>query len=170
MHIRKILYRMKPFQKLLLATTLVVSLTNCASMMENYRAQTCNENAGYERGMNDAREDKPMNSQFAQPCGAEIQAVVMRGYRGGYSAGMSSKNPPAPANSLININIGGASSDPSNQANPRAYFCSFEVFMTKFEEFGPTDLETRQSVVNKCTAQYASMHCNADKVLCRKNQ
>ena len=51
--------------KLVIGILFVAMLSACSSMMENYKARVCNEEGGYEQGMNAAKSGKPMNQEFA---------------------------------------------------------------------------------------------------------
>ncbi|HLE00549.1 MAG TPA: hypothetical protein VJB59_09830 [Bdellovibrionota bacterium] len=131
-------------------------------MMESYREQMCNEEAGYQQGMNDARDDKPMNMEFAGSCDSADQNKILHAYRTGYDSGLSSVSRQKPA-SIININLG---TTPGPEQ--RSYYCEVEAFASKFSAFGPTKLEATQNVQAQCTARYNEMHCS--DVKCRHNR
>lgn len=72
------------FIQLLCFLTATAILSSCAA----YRAQNCSENAGYEKGMNDAKMGRLMAmGQFAAMCpGGDVEAA-QRGYKAGFEAG-----------------------------------------------------------------------------------
>lgn len=56
-------------------------LTGCAA----FHAQNCTENAGFEKGMNDAKMGRLMAmGQFAAICPMKDVEAAQRGYRSGY--------------------------------------------------------------------------------------
>ena len=71
----------------LILITLTLSFSGCAAMMASYREAYCNYDGAYKAGMNDSRQGKEMNVQFAHPCNASVRATAERGYREGYTNG-----------------------------------------------------------------------------------
>ena len=79
-------------------------LSSCAGMMEDYKANTCNYNGGYEKGVNDAQSGTPSQTQkVTYYCDANAKDETARGYREGY---MTIKQTPQ-----ININTMGRSNN-----------------------------------------------------------
>jgi hypothetical protein len=156
---------MKTFSLLILTSALF--LVSCASMQQAWVDQNCQQEAAYEKGMNDARSGAPMNSQNFAACPVEGRNVVLAGYNQGYTAGLSSVQqtttgaPPA----FINVNLGGS---PAQDINPRAWYCKMKAFTDEFESFAPTQLEAINRVTDQCRAKYDPMFCKDSA--CRLNQ
>jgi hypothetical protein len=56
-------------------------------------------------------------------------------------------------------------------ANPRAFYCSIEVFTHKYEAYGPTMTETRSNLAQTCEAKENSdFFCKEDKMKCKRNK
>ena len=65
-------------------------LSGCAQMKELYRQNYCHYDGAYSKGMNDARDGKPMYEGVAYLCDEGIKSEVERGYREGYTEGSRS--------------------------------------------------------------------------------
>jgi hypothetical protein len=51
--------------------------------------ELCNEQAGYEIGMQDGRKNENMNSSFASRCREDLRILAEKGYKSGYSEGQN---------------------------------------------------------------------------------
>jgi hypothetical protein len=127
-------------------------ITGCASMMESWRAQSCNAEAALEQGMNDARSGRQMNSQYLAPCPAESQTALKESYKQGYLTGIESGK-----DNSIHIQIGGNSA-------PR-FRCELKVFFDVFSGEGHTEGQAREKALAACREKY-TIHCNG--VQCTK--
>ncbi len=115
--------------------------------------ELCNEQAGYELGLQDGKKNLVMNSSFASRCREDLKALAVKGYTAGYKEGqveykeelkvfkemqedkVVNAEPKVvmpqtqPVNSkTININIGGnqtvgGSPTQNNTPNPKAFYC-----------------------------------------------
>lgn len=128
----------------------LLSVTGCASMMKTYKAQVCNSNGGYQQGMNDARDGKPMDQSFSQVCDEAQRTQAINGYHKGYKDGLDSVKKTAPSTE-INVNIG------NNSA--KRYYCEIHPFTTTISSWGSTELEARMKVKHKCMQTYNEMFC-----------
>jgi len=58
-----------------------------------------------------------------------------------------------------------------NQGNPKAFYCSVEVFTRKYDSFGPTLVEAKASLSKTCTEKENSdFFCKENKMKCKRNQ
>lgn len=162
-------------------------LPGCASEPRRFDPDLCNKNAAYETGYNDGRWGyKEMDSAFLNRCREDLRDQAQAGYKDGfdkahkefleqkkkedaaaaapaYSPGPYQQNAPN-----VNINIGGSQSiGGQGHGYSRAWYCTAEAFMKKFEAFGPTQIEARRAAIAQCTRQYNQMHCN--DVQCQPN-
>jgi hypothetical protein len=137
----------------------LIGLTGCAGMQQAYQEQVCNDNGGYSQGMNDARQNKPMDQFFGQSCDAGSRDAAKNGYRRGYQEGLASVQTETPS-TLINVNIGGSAS-----TNKR-FYCEAHAFTKTFSAWGQTELEGRVNAKNKCMESYNEMHC--EDIVCRQ--
>lgn len=135
---------------------------SCAGLQEQAVKTYCNPEGGYQKGINDAREQKPMNNGFVQMCSDDVKGSVQTAYREGYTKGLELNKESTPQ-SVINVNFGSGSGTTSS----RAYFCEGHAFTQTFKSFGPTELEARENVKTQCQAQYHEMHCG--NINCRRN-
>ena len=66
---------------------MLMGLSSCAAIRENWRQETCSYDGSYEMGMNEARRGEEMNSHFVNQCPEPTRAEAKRGYREGFAAG-----------------------------------------------------------------------------------
>ncbi len=134
-------------KKIILALAFT-SIAGCASIQKAYEEQVCNTNGGFQQGMNDARDGKPMDSSFGSGCENGREAAL-QGYREGYQSGLAHLQSQRPTE--INVNFGGA---------PRKkYFCEIHAFTQTYSAWGATELEAREEAKKQCTKHYNPMHC-----------
>lgn len=135
--------------------TLVLVLSSCAGMEESYRNEVCHREKGYEQGMNDGLEGKPMNSGFASVCDPDTRREVSRGYREGYEAALKSSESGGDNIVVkvpgIDIRVG--------QGKEKSWVCEVSAFGTTFSGFGPTRGQAAQDARNKCSGNHNAMHC-----------
>jgi hypothetical protein len=131
------------------------AFSSCAAMQQSYQDNYCNQSAGYERGVNDAREGRPMDSSFFMSCQPGSKEAAIAGYQNGYGAGIASI-PPQPTQ--INVNVGGAPAWGPVGGERRAY-CEIHAFTNTFSAWGPNELEAQVRAKEKCKQQYNEMHC-----------
>ncbi len=67
--------------------SILMGLSSCAAIRENWLQETCNYDGSYEMGMNEARRGEEMNSYFIKQCPPATRAEAKRGYREGFAAG-----------------------------------------------------------------------------------
>lgn len=144
----------------LILTLLMFGITSCASMRMAYQNEVCNENGGYQRGMNDARAGNAMDQSFADGCEGESLEVARTGYRKGFNAGLASLKAEQP-DTVINVNI-----DPEGSSSQKRVYCEVKAFTDVFSAWGATELEAKISSQKKCEARHDPMHC--DVVTCRQ--
>lgn len=158
-------------------------LAGCATPQPRaFDPDLCNKNAAYEAGFNDGRWGYTgMNSEFLNRCREDLREQAQQGYKDGFEKGRQEfreaqnqkkagvvipSGTPDRGGTNININIGGNPSTGGTN-NAKAWYCKTEAFMKKFDAYGPTQLEARQSAVAICRARYHEMHC--DNVECQPN-
>lgn len=117
----------------------------------------CNRDKGYEQGMNDGMEGKPMNSGFASVCDPDTRREVSRGYREGYEAATKQNNDGEDGDHIVvkvpgmDIRVG--------QGKQKSWVCEVQAFGTTYSGFGPTRGQAAQDARNKCSGAHNSMHC-----------
>lgn len=139
---------------ILTLTLSAILLTSCATM----HAQNCTENAGYEKGMNDAKMGRMMSmGQFAVFCSGDDVTSTQKGYRAGYEAGQK--------------NQGGAQLNLSFQNGKLglvgAYSCQITYRNETFSDQASTETEARNNVLKKCRNKLPS--CAESSISCSKN-
>ena len=148
---------------MILMALALIGTAGCASLQQAYQNQYCNENGGFEKGMNDARSDLPMNSNFFGSCTPESQTSAQNGYRSGYAQGLAARASETPG-TQINVNLGnGSVSDGGSYGH--TYYCEIHAFTETFAAWGATELEAQVDAKAKCTRQYHEMHCG--QISCR---
>ena len=155
----------------------------------------CSRQGGFDKGFNDGRAAKPMNSRFAHYCQMENREEIERAYHDGYLSargGDSNKAvvavPSAPSNggssnqsgnnTAVNINIGGvqttggvappAATAPSQ--NSKAYYCKVTRFFDTFDAFGATQVEARKTAIDACVVKNNFRDQCEQGVECQKNE
>jgi len=141
---------MKNVSMLILAAAL---LAGCAV----FKAQNCGENAGYQKGVNDARAGRMMGMEnFSLICDKESVAQAEKGYREGYKSGNDK---------------GGARMDVSFQGGKLglvgAYACKADFSGESFSDNAGTEDQARAGALAKCRAKYSA--CPDTAVACSKN-
>ncbi|MEW6058063.1 MAG: hypothetical protein AB1540_15760 [Bdellovibrionota bacterium] len=193
---------MKSLKTSLALSVISLAVLSCAQPQvqpehdDQFDADLCSEQMGYERGMNDGRSGKTMSSKFTLRCREDLRASAQKGYREGYQEGSKvfqeeqknrrDRQPPVvgwpnptgtgttttgSGRPSININIGGSQNTvpaAATSSNPRAYFCKVRAFTTDFEDFGTTKLEAQKKVQGACATRYHRMHC--EDVECQVNE
>lgn len=140
------------FSFLVFAATLL-SLFGCAT----FNAQNCTENAGYEKGMNDAKMGRLMNmNQFTIICSKEGVELAQKGYRAGYDTGKNGQG-----SSQLNVTF-----ENGKLGLVGAYNCQIFYQNKSFSERASTETEARNAVLRKCRQQFAS--CSENAITCSK--
>jgi hypothetical protein len=124
----------------------MVLAASCAGLTNSIREQNCDEDHGFETGMNDAREGKPMNSGFAQICDERDAERVRRGYRAGFEAGLASQKPQY-----------------------FAYTCTYDSLTFHYRENGDSADHARSRVLDRCRAENQAPFCDANLIQCLRN-
>jgi hypothetical protein len=128
----------------------LLAFASCAGMQQAYQEQVCNTNGGYERGMNDARAHKPMDTYFAGSCEGPTRDAAQAGYRDGYNAGLAANQGEQPATQII-VNTG--------ERDRRRFFCEVHAFTKTYAGWGSSEMEARAEATRHCTSEYNEMHC-----------
>jgi hypothetical protein len=146
---------------------LLLTLTSCAAMEEDYRAQMCNREAAYEKGVNDANEQKPMDSRFASICAPDLQRAVREGYREGYEKSQNIAEFEGDEDGIrlkapgIDIRMG------NKGKTEKGWVCELKPFTEKFIGFGVTRARAEADARKLCEKEHHSMHC--DQAQCKKD-
>lgn len=139
------------FLKLLLISTI---FTGCAA----YRAQNCTENAGYEKGMNDAKMGRLMFlGQFATLCSDKDAELAQKGYKEGYNAGKNSSGPAQMNLTFKNGKLGVEG----------AYSCQVTYRDETFSDKDRSEGIARNNVLAKCRKKFPS--CSENSISCSRN-
>lgn len=95
--------------------SILISLSGCAAIQQDYENRMCNYDAAYEEGANAARQKGQMQgSMIASNCPVQARDAVMSGYRAGY-ASVPQQRPtaqPAPGPVVI-VNPGAGFQNPT---------------------------------------------------------
>lgn len=128
--------------------------SGCAAL----HAQNCTENAGYEKGMNDAKMGRLMFlGQFATLCSGKDIEIAQKGYKAGFEAGKNSNGTPT-----LNLGFKKGKLDLSG-----AYTCFVSARGQSFQEQAPSEVQARNMVLDKCRKKVPS--CMETDVSCSKN-
>ena len=131
-----------------------LALCGCAT----FKAQNCTENAGYQKGMNDARAGRLMSMEsFSLLCDKESTALAQKGYREGYKAGSDNSG-----GSQLNLSFKGG-----KLGLVGAYACQAAFKGHDFNAEASTEAEARSKALEKCRAKYPA--CDDMAVTCSKN-
>lgn len=140
------------FERIVFGAALMVVLVGCASMIEAQRKQVCNYDGAYKQGMNDARENQPMNTSISSYCDATETEVTERGYREGYTAGVGNRP------TQIFVNVSGRKSGSHGPGSS-----CLERYGKKTCGYGCVDAygEVRCARIsgNACMEAYGAIHC-----------
>lgn len=140
-------------KKIFLITAAAALLGGCAV----FKAQNCTENAGYQRGLNDAKAGRLMSLQnYAVICDAESRVLAEKGYKDGYLAGGSN------GGAQLNVTLKGG-----KLALEGAYACAAAYKQENFKADAATEGEARAKALEKCRAKYSA--CAETDVTCSKN-
>lgn len=128
--------------------------TSCAA----YRAQNCTENAGYEKGMNDAKMGRLMAmGQFATLCPNNDVEAAQRGYKAGYEAGKNNAGAPQLNLTFKKGKIG----------LEGAYKCQITFQNETFSDQASSESQARNNVLSQC--QKKNKACSERDITCSKN-
>ncbi len=140
-------------KKLFFSFFLLFFISGCAA----FRAQNCTENAGYEKGMNDAKMGRLMAmGQFATLCPDKDVETAQRGYKAGYEAGKSSVGTPQLNLSFKKGKIG------LEGANK----CQITFQNESFSDQDASESRARNNVLSKCQKKFKA--CSERDIICSK--
>jgi major membrane immunogen (membrane-anchored lipoprotein) len=129
-----------------------VLLAGCAT----FKAQNCGENAGYQKGFNDARAGRLMSiDNFPLLCDKESAALAQKGYREGYQAGSDK------GGAQMNVSFRGG-----KLGLEGANACQADFNGERFSDNAATEAQARAGVLAKCRARYPA--CPDTAVTCSK--
>lgn len=132
----------------------LVIFSGCAAI----QSQNCTENAGYEKGMNDAKMGRLMAmGQFAMICSGGDAEQAQKGYRAGYEAGKNSQGAPQVNLTLENGKLGLVG----------AYSCQIIYNNQSFTDRASSETQARNNVLRKCREKIPS--CSENAITCSKN-
>jgi len=130
-----------------------IVLSGCAT----FKAQNCSENAGYQKGVNDARAGRMMSLQnYSVICGKADAALAEKGYKEGYQAGGDK------GGAQLNLSLKGG-----KLGLVGAYACKAAFQGRDFSADASTEAEARAKALAKCRADYPA--CGDQAVTCSKN-
>jgi hypothetical protein len=130
-----------------------VLFAGCAT----FKAQNCGENAGYQKGVNDARAGRMMSmTNFSLICDKESAALAEKGYRKGYRAGSDK------GGAQLNVSF-----KDGKLGLTGAYACQAEFSGERFPDNASTEDQARAGALAKCRAKYPA--CSDTAVTCSKN-
>jgi hypothetical protein len=130
-------------------------LSSCAT----YRAQNCTENAGYEKGMNDAKMGRLMAAgQFAVFCSENDVETAQKGYRAGYEAGKATVG-----GHQLNLSF-----DNGKVGLVGAYVCRLNYRGETFTDQASSEPLARNNVIGKCDKVHKSCQHLEREVSCAK--
>lgn len=139
-------------------------LSSCAAMEEQYRAQTCHREVGYEKGTNDAQEGKPMDSSFASGCDPTSRREVMQGYREGYE---QASNVLSADEDGIRVKVPGIDIRMGSR-DSKSWSCEVKPFGKGFRGLGASRAQASADARKLCEEEHHAMHC--DKVACKQER
>ncbi|WP_437308143.1 hypothetical protein [Sorangium sp. So ce388] len=70
----------------------LIGLPACAALQQQYRDMYCNGDGAYRKGYNDAKEDKPQDTELVPLCLPEQRAVAGVAYTRGYREGTAARD------------------------------------------------------------------------------
>lgn len=139
-------------------TKILIMLSMIFSGCAAYHAQNCTENAGYEKGMNDAKMGRLMAlGQFATLCKADAVESAQKGYKTGYEAGKNSSGP-------AQLNLGFKN---GKLGLSGAYTCKISYQNQNFSDQASSESQARNNVLDKCRKKIPS--CMENSITCSKN-
>lgn len=136
---------------LMIATVL---FSGCAT----YHAQNCTENAGYEKGLNDAKMGRLMAmGQFAVFCSEQDVPLAQKGYKAGYDAGKKSEGGPQMNLTFQDGKLGLVG----------AYSCQITYQGQTFKDQAASEAQARNNVLDSCRKKFPG--CMENSISCAKN-
>ncbi|MGZ3808829.1 MAG: hypothetical protein ACXVCE_12145 [Bacteriovorax sp.] len=136
----------------------IILLSSFFSGCAAFHAQNCTENAGYEKGMNDAKMGRLMAmGQFAALCSGKDVELAQKGYREGFEAGKNSAGTPQMNLTFKNGKLGLAG----------AYNCQITYQGQNFTDQASSESQARNNVLTKCRKKIPS--CMENSITCSKN-
>lgn len=142
----------------ILLLVLSFTLCACAAMEEEYRAQMCNREAAYEKGVNDANEQKPMDSRFASMCAPDLQRGIRQSYQEGFEKTQNQAIIEGGEDG-IRVKIPGMDIRMGNKGG-KGWVCEVKPFTEKFTGFGVTRARAALDAQKLCEQKHHSMHCD----------
>lgn len=140
-------------KNIFIITVAALVFSGCAT----FKAQNCTENAGFQKGMNDARTGRIMNLQnYSIICDKESRALAEKGYKDGYNAGRDT------GGAQLNVTLKGGA-----LTLVGAYSCQAAFKGHDFSANASTEPEARSKALEKCRAKYPA--CDDMTVTCSKN-
>ena len=178
---------MKSLQVVFLASLGLVVLPSCAGMMKQHRETVCQGSYAYESGLNDGRVEKPASSsRFVQTCGPvqgePLANRYMQGYKDGLNQSYRDKELEArqsdDGGSGVSLDMGGSRlrvdyppfgrQRKTAMRNKKKYFCEVKVFTRRYSAYGQTQVEARERLLERCSAEEKSdFFCK--KADCQRN-
>ena len=120
-----------------------------------WQAANCSYDAAYAFGMNAQRSGAALDPSRFAACPGESQEAAMRGYHVGYEAALRDTRPrgvvvaPPPV-------------------NRRRFLCSVVAFGSRYDAFGPTQVEATLATQTDCSKSNNAMFCK--EVTCQENR
>ncbi len=133
----------------------ILFFSSCALI----KAQNCTENAGYEKGLNDARMGRLMFlGQFATLCSGKEVEVAQNAYKLGYEEGKKNSTP------TINLSF-----NKGKVGFRGAYRCKINYQNQDFESEAVSEPEARNRVLDECSKKIPACRGMEMSVACFKN-
>jgi len=132
-------------------------LSACAAMEEQFQAQYCHREGGYEKGVNDAQEGNPMNSGFASQCNPETRKEVMQAYREGYE---KATNQISADEDGIVVKMPGVDIRMGNKNN-KSWACKIDIFGKNYKGYGTSRAQAASDTRRLCEEDNNAVHCNS---------
>jgi hypothetical protein len=136
-------------------------LASCAALEEQAREATCNTNAAYAQGVNDAQARRPMKTNYGAICQGNVPAIN-NAYKHGYMTMVSSRSDDKGG---ININIGRGGAHADNQWQcidlPFKSVCGYGCLQTPFNKAYCGARRGDNCVINDFNQVKCGKHCHA---------
>jgi hypothetical protein len=81
---------------------LLINLSGCAELQQDWINDNCNASAAYANGMNDGKDGQDMQANYAGGCPANI-SELNQAYQKGFKYGLAHALTPAPVPAQVNI-------------------------------------------------------------------
>jgi hypothetical protein len=155
--------------KILAKLFLIAAICAACASTEEFQAKNCNREVGYERGVNDAQEKKPMDSSFAASCPEEMRKEAMLGYREGYEKlrAQAGETGVKADETGVRVKVPGVDINIPNKAS-RAWVCELETEGEMFTAFGATRREAARSTRSQCRQKLQAALCGP--IQCEENK